>query len=194
VNNFAKKTALTLFGIGIATLSSFGVACNDSATVGNVVGGGTDAYDDCAGWFSGNINGNATELTDIAGFFGGAVADWTYQGKSDDSSGGPFTGNSGATSGTLTFDSAITSDFVVGIKGGPSYSYYFFNANASGIESIDFDTLGIVKGSGGAGPGLSHMALYTKRSTGTPVSDAGSALAMIGAGLVGIGLLRRRQS
>ncbi|MGE3310525.1 MAG: VPDSG-CTERM sorting domain-containing protein [Limisphaerales bacterium] len=178
--------------LGALVQTAFAVSCGDSNTIGNVVGGGTDSYDDCAGWFSGNINGNAAELTAIASEFGGTSADWTYQGKSDDAGNGPFGSNPSVTSGTVTFDTPVTSAFVVGIKGGPSYSFYYFLANAAGIESIDFDTLGIVKGNGNPSPELSHLALYTMRSSGTEVPDSGSMVALMGLGLAGLAMIRRQ--
>ncbi len=193
-----KFTFVAACVFGALAQTALAVSCGDSGTIANVVGGGTDSYDDCAGWFSGNINGNAAELTAIAAEFGGTSADWTYQGKSDDAGNGPFGSNPSATSGTVTFDSPVTSAFVVGIKGGPSYSYYYFLANAAGIESIAFDTLGVVKGNGKAGPDLSHMALYTMRSAGpggdpgTGLPDTGSMVALLGVSLAGLAMIRRQ--
>ena len=77
--------------------------------------------------------------------------------------------------------------FVLAIKGGPTYSYYEFDAGTSGIDSLSFDTLGVAKGNGRAGPGLSHFGLYTQNS---PVPEPQSYALML-AGFAAIGLMVR---
>lgn len=160
------------------------VACGDSfATVGNA------GYLDCRGPIGGNVNGSPSEAAYLTSQWGNT---WTWQGKSDNAGAGPFAANqSGLLSGTLSFDSAVKGLFVLAIKGGPDYSYYEFNGGAAGIASLQFDTLGITKGNGNAGPGLSHFGLYTAMA---PVPEPESyALMLAGLGVVGFMVRRRKQ-
>ena len=160
------------------------VACGDSsATVGNA------GYLDCRGPIGGNVNGNASEAVYLTSQWG---TNWTWQGESGDAGAGPFSANqSGLLSGTLSFDSAVKGLFVLAIKGGPDYSYYEFNGGVAGITSLQFDTLGITKGNGNPGPGLSHFGLYTALA---PVPEPESyALMIAGLGVVGFIVRRRKQ-
>lgn len=161
------------------------VSCADSvATTGNA------GYLDCVGAFSGNVMGDAGEAAYLSGIWGG---DWTWQGKSDDAGSGPFAGGSdGMTSGTLVFDTPIEGLFVLAVKGGPTYSYYEFDGGTSGIGSLSFDTLGVAKGNGGAGPGLSHFGLYVQS---LPVPEPRTyALMLAGFGMVGFMLRSRHRT
>lgn len=161
------------------------VNCADSvATFGNA------GYLDCVGAFSGNVMGDVGEASYLSGVWGG---DWTWHGKSDDAGSGPFTaGYGGATSGTLVFDAPIQGLFVLAIKGGPTYSFYEFDGGTSGIGSLSFDTLGVAKGNGGAGPGLSHFGLYVPSG---PVPEPQTyALMLAGAGLIGFMLRSRNRT
>lgn len=158
------------------------VSCADSAaTVGNA------GYVDCAGAFGGNVMGDASEAGYLTSVWGG---DWTWLGKSDDAGSGPFAaGYDGVTSGTLVFDAPIQGLFVLAIKGGPTYSYYAFDGGANGVGSLSFDTLGVAKGNGTAGPGLSHFGLYVQS---VPVPEPQTyALMLAGFGLIGF-MLRAR--
>lgn len=174
--------AAAIVGAGLSAQAAPFVTCSQSVlTVGN------PGYLDCRGPIGGNVNGNAAEATFLSSVWGNT---WTWQGKSDDSNAGPFTvDQSGATSGTLSFDSAVKGLFVLAIKGGPDYSYYEFNGGVAGITSLNFDTLGIVKGNGEPGPGLSHFGLYT---TMAPVPEPETYALMI-AGLAALGFIVRRR-
>jgi hypothetical protein len=154
------------------------VSCTDSfATTSNV------GYISCQGPAPGNIAANQNTVATFAGF-----GSFTYAGASDVGT-GTFMGNpSGATSGTLTFASPQTGNFVLGIKGANNYSLYLFDGGSTGISTLDFDTFGIAKGNGMAGPGLSHAVLFT-----SAVPEPETWALMLG-GLFAIGMFARRQA
>ena len=162
------------------------MACGNSfATLSNA------GYLDCRGPIGGNVNGDLSEAAYLTSQWGHT---WTWQGKSDDAGFGPFVADDdGQTLGTLTFDSAVKGLFVLAIKGGPDYSYYEFDGGMLGITSLQFDTLGITKGNGKPGPGLSHFGLYTANAV-TPVPEPETyALMLAGLGAVVFMARRRRQ-
>lgn len=147
------------------------------------------ASTDCRGSFAGNINGNASEVAYLDAQFG---ASFSYLGKSDDAGNGPFTGNPQVrTNGTLTFDSPISGEFVIGLKAARNYSYFLFNA-AVPISSLTFNsTAGVAENRRGIPQRLSHANLY---AVANPVPEPETyALMMAGLGAMGF-LVRRRKA
>lgn len=147
----------------------------------------------CEGSFVGNINGSANELTDLGTLFTGT---WTYSGKSDDATGGPFTGNPSGTSGTLTFDSPISGTFVIGLKAANNYSYYLFNAGSSLINSLSFDTTaGVAVNAQGIPQVLSHAGLYIGQNLVPSIPEPETyALMVAGLGAIAFAARRRRRA
>jgi len=159
------------------------VSCFDSlVTTGNA------GFMDCAGPFSGNVNGNSTELQHLTNLFSSS---WVWVGSSDNPGYGPFTSDPGTTSGVLNFDSPVKGIFAIALKGGPDYSFYVFNGGTAGISSLNFDTLGIYKGDGKPGPALSHASLYLDPPFLPPIPEPES-YSMLLAGLGLLGLMSRR--
>jgi hypothetical protein len=142
----------------------------------------------CTGSFSGNIHGAPSELSYLGSVFGGS---FTYAGKSDDGGHGPFTSSpSGATNGTLTFDTPIVGNFVIGLKAANNYSYYFFNA-VSSISSLTFDsTSGVATNKHGIAQGLSHASLYVQSLQPVPEPET---YALMLAGLASVVFVSRRR-
>jgi len=168
------------------------VHCSDSArTVGNA------GYVACQGPTAGNI---AAHLVDTAAFAG--YGSFELVGTTNDPHSGPFASESeDESSRTLTFDHVQKGYFVLGLKGGPDYSLYLFDGGTSGIGSLKFDTLGLVNGSGHAGPELSHAALFTSYVPYVAPSPA-SLMAVVPepetgalmlAGLAAIGFVAKRR-
>ena len=115
------------------------------------------ASTDCAGSFVGNINGSASETTFLNSRFGGT---FTYAGASDGPNNGPFISNPQvSTSGTLTFDSPIVGNFVIGIKAATNFSYYFFSALSPTSFLTFSSTAGIAVNQNDVPQGLSHANL-----------------------------------
>jgi hypothetical protein len=144
---------------------------------------------DCAGSFVGNINGSASETTFLNTEFGST---FTYVGKSDDAGNGPFTSNPAVNmGGTLTFDSAISGMFVIGLKAANNYSYYLFDA-VSPVTSLTFNsTAGVAVNVRGIPQDLSHANLYITTAVPEPETYA---LMLAGLGVVGFMAKRRRRS
>ena len=165
-----------------AALTFSGVACAGHSTSMTSRTG----YLNCAGAYNGNnLNQTADVQAAISGMFGltglTTVTDITG-------------GNSGSSTGTLTF-AAQTGPFVLSIKAGDAFSLYEF----SGVTSVTYDTLGVGFFSGNNnqnihfGQDLSHADLYSRGVTPPVPEPETYALLMAGLGALGF-IARRRRS
>lgn len=111
---------------------------------------------------------------------------WTFLGKSDDASGGPFTGNVSGATGTLTLDNAVSGNVAISLKANNGFSVFAFQG-LSNVTEFTFDTQSITKSNGRAGFGLSHASLWVS----TPVPEP-MTMAVLGFGFVGLVGARRR--
>lgn len=143
----------------------------------------------CEGTFDGN---DANQ--DLGGLFG--VDAWSQLFKVDNDSGtnGGLNVTGGGTSGgwSLTGIDFNTSNIMVVLKGGPSFSSYLLDGATSGSWNTD----GVVKGNGRPGPGLSHFTVYQAPKPVQDPQDVPEPLTILGsATALGIGgLLKRQQS
>ncbi|MGB2925828.1 MAG: PTPA-CTERM sorting domain-containing protein [Limnothrix sp.] len=94
------------------------------------------------------------------------------------------------------FDLSIASEIFFSVKGGPGFSTYLWDGTSTGGT---FNTAGIVKGNGKAGPGLSHLSVYYRAVDPvvppgpTPVPTPAAILPVLG-GLFGAASRRKKSS
>lgn len=185
---FAPQEASAQF-----TLSGHSCSANNALTVMN-----PDALF-CAGAFLGNNDGGAnvaTSLAQLATSFGGTG--WARVGSTDDAGNGPFSNNVVIGTGTLNFDVALNGYYALGLKTSTSFSFYLFNftnatnvfVTTAGVEPLNNQNL----------KDLSHATLYSVANSSTVIGQSvvpePSTYALMGAGLLALGIVarRRRQS
>lgn len=112
-----------------------------------------------AAWSSGCI-GPFKHSDNALGQVESLGAGFAYAGASN--SGDPFIdAHGGQRAGTLTFDAPLLGPFVLGIRAGNMYSFYLFAGNGEGIDSIDFDTMGVVERGNGEAGVMTQAILFT---------------------------------
>ena len=173
-----------------AALTATGLDCNNSGVMTS--GFEPDAIA-CSGVWAGNDSEQMADVlaqaqTDFGSFVVGAT--WSLAGKSDDADFGPFTGNPDGSTGTLTFDTAMTGFFAISLKASDAFSLYLFDGGAEGITSIEYSTLGVSLNANDMPQGLSHATLLVTNPVPEPETYA---LMLAGLGLVGFMARRRRQ-
>ncbi len=145
----------------------------------------------CEGYFSGNLSS-----TDTLNAFGKT---WGVELLKVDSSAGTSNGftttsNSNETAGTWKFDGfdfTQYSHLAFLLKGGPTYSVYLWDGKTT---SGTWNTLGLAKGNGKAGPGLSHFSVYGIRGNTEEPDKVPEPASILGlAALAGVLVAQRRQ-
>lgn len=211
------KTKLTMAILALVASASYSTAyaaaCGTGLDTTNVTFEQV-ASDDCEGPFSGNNSQENINTYDSGSLLFGGTA-WGNELKDDGAPStlnnvlgfnwtlsSPNTGTSGIW--TLTLQDAnpndlinlpIFVDFLVVLKGSTTWAGYFFddreivNASNQGTFTIAFEN------NGGQIPGLSHMSLYLREGSDDDLPPERipepSAVALLGVGLLGMGLARK---
>ena len=146
----------------------------------------------CRGSFDGNDkNQQAGVLAELnSAFFPGTE---TLLGSSDDASFGPFTGNPGGATGTLTFDALLTGPFVLILKAANNFSMYYFANAGPGVMSVNYTTAGTAVNAQGIPQGLSHATLYRSTGVALNVVPEPSTYALLASGMLGLAMFARRR-
>ena len=162
-----KSGALLVSAIALTSLiSSPARAKGGSSSVDNSVACSTSnlsGASNCLGAIGGNdANSN------LIGSFG--INDWQQFSKIDSNSGSNsnLSVGGGNTSGTWSLNGLNSnSDYMVALKGGPSYSLYYLGRGET-TAGGSWNTEGLAKGNGKPSPGLSHFTVYKGNSQAVP--------------------------
>ncbi|MEQ8465178.1 PEP-CTERM sorting domain-containing protein [Coleofasciculus sp. E1-EBD-02] len=187
-------SVLAAAGVAIAS-SAFSPAQAALTSLGTCSISDLQGAELCEGAFE--ANDSSSTVNDNALF---GIDEWSQLFKVNSSSGtdGDLTvskNNGQAKNGTwsLTGIDFNTSNIMVVLKGGPSFSAYLLDGVTT---SGDWNTDGVVKGNGDPGPGLSHFTVYEAPKPVTDPEAVPEPLTILGsATALGIGgLLKRQQS
>ena len=177
IRALVAAAAIAAIGSG-ATASTVGLTDLGTCNIGQLT-----TSTACAGAFDGNdANSN------LDGLFG--QAGWTEIAKIEDGTAdGILTiTNAGGTSGTWSVTGwGGLSKVMAVLKGGPDFAAYLLDLSKTGGT---WNTLGLLKGNGRPGPGLSHFTLYGVPSE-VPLPAAGWLML---AGLGGLGFAGRKKA
>jgi hypothetical protein len=188
-----KIKTLGALASAVLMLSAFSTATAAPCALTDVTVEGSNALA-CAGAFAGNTDEgahlNGLSAADWTGVAPSPLNGWLYGGKWDKED--PFDGgvltedkltfNIGA--GTFTVDVSPYAEMVLAFKQGAEYAYYYFMNDGAGVYNLSWAV--------GNGLDFSHLTVFV-RGERTEVPEPGT-LALLGLGLVGFGLARRRKS
>lgn len=189
---------LTASGASAALFDASSKVCPASSTggilVSHVTTTETGDATGCYGVFAGNDPGPSGDGIDIDG---DTIADFDFLAKYDGSVEGDIPGLSfsGGTSGSWTFGDDVTfdSDWAVVLKAGSCWAAWTFGAGtySGGTYEVTYGTGGPTSCDTSGAAGLSHIGIYG--SLGDVTVPEPTTLALLGLGLIGVGLARRRK-
>lgn len=189
-------TALAAIGLMSATAQAGSVPVDLNNCANSQI---TPNSNDCDGYFDNlNTSGNAADLA----FLLDQLDDWglglTPEYKDNNTGAGSttplFDAVASATGGSFTLNAPLAGAFAVAIKAGNYVGLFLYNeTRLFGAGQVFSFTVpdNFPKNNGGTfRPGLSHVSIFGGSSTTVPEP---TTLALLGLGLAGIGLSRRRR-